>query len=137
MKKYLLKSFLKINLGSILITFVFAFIIQNFTIQKGECMRNCYMPLYTELLMVVFCFFISFSTLSIFLNLFQNIRKNKFLTILSFFLIPFITSISLIIIYFLNDFDDKNFILFITTLLIPVWFFIIWEYINFKKLIIL
>lgn len=131
MKKYLLKSFLKINLGSTLLAFVLAFIIQNFIIQHSE--RNCYMPLFTELLIAIFCFFISFSSLTIFLNLFQNFRKNRFLTGLSFFLIPFTTTVT-ILIFFQDGFADKEVILFFATLVIPVWFFIIWEYIKFKKI---
>ncbi len=134
MKKYLLKSFLKINIGSTLITFILAFIIQNFIIQhNGERMRNCYMPLFTELLIAFSCFFISFSSFTIFLNLFQNFRENRFLTKLSFFLIPFITTVTFIIIFFQEEFVDKKVILFLATLVIPVWFFLIWEYTKFKK----
>lgn len=134
MKKHLLKSFLKINLGSTLVTFILAFIIQNFIIEhNGERMRNCYMPLFTELLIAFSCLFISFSSLTIFLNLFQNFRKNRLLTSLSFFLIPFITTVTFIILFFQEEFVDKKIILFLATLVIPVWFFIIWEYRKFIK----
>lgn len=134
MKKHLLKSFLKINLASTLVTFILAFIIQNFIIQhKEERMRNCYMPLFTELLITLFCFFISLSTLTIFLNLFQNLRKQRLLKSLSFFLLPFITTITFIIVFFQDGFTDKRVILLLAALVIPVWFLIIWEYRKFIK----
>lgn len=134
MKKHLLKSFLKINLASTLVTFILAFIIQNFIIQhKEERMRNCYMPLFAELLITLFCFFISLSTLTIFLNLFQNLRKQRLLKSLSFFLLPFITTITFIIVFFQDGFTDKRVILLLAALVIPVWFLIIWEYRKFIK----
>ena len=132
MKKHLLKAFFRINKYSVLLTFTLTFIIQNFIIESGERMRNCYMPLFTEILLSALSFFISLASITIFLNLFKRIIQNNILILLSFILLPLINSI--IIIFYLVDENDSYLFLYISVLLFPVWTFIIREYFKFSRI---
>jgi len=130
-KKYLLKAFMRINKYSISATFVLTFIIQNF-VQHGHSMRNCYMPLLTELIFTTFSFFISLACITIFLIHLEKVLHSKLLIFLSFFFLPLVASI-VITWYLLNE-KDSHISLFICALLLPVWGFIIYEYFKLDRM---
>lgn len=132
MKKYLLKTFFRINRNSVILTFILCFIFQNFVVPSGEKLRNCYMPLFTELIISFLSFFIALTSITIFLNLIKKINQNNTFIILSFFLLPIITSI--IIVFNLIDENDNYIFLFIFALLLPVWLSLIWEYFKFNRI---
>ncbi len=132
MKKYLLKTFFRIIGYSVLLTFIFTLIIQIFIVEHGEKMRNCYMPLFTEIIFSGFSLFISLASITIFLTFFKKIIHNDIFSLLSFVLLPLIASY--IILLFLADEEGNYILLFICALLFPVWVLIIWEYYKFNKI---
>jgi hypothetical protein len=128
MKKHLIKAFLRINKYSVLLTFIFTFILQNFIFDYGR-MRNCYIPLLTEILFSIFSLFISLASATLFLNLFKRIIQNSTFSFLSFIFLPLLTSI--ILTFFLAE--NAGFI-YIAALLCPVWVLILWEYFKFNRI---
>ncbi len=134
MKKFLIKTFVRTNIYSPLLTFFSAFIVQNFLFDHSpDRMRNCYMPLFTEFLLAMLALFISLTSITVFLNLNKVIYQNSVTNFLTFFLFPIVASITVIAIL-QEDFGDKRSILFFSALNIPVWYFLISNYIKFKNL---
>jgi predicted neutral ceramidase superfamily lipid hydrolase len=131
MKKHLVKAFFRINKYSALLTFIFTFILQNFIFDHGR-MRNCYIPLLTEILFSIFSLFISLASATLFLNLFKRIIQNSTFSLLSFIFLPLLTSI--ILTFFLADQSETYILLYIAALLCPVWVLILWEYFKFNSI---
>lgn len=136
MKKQILKIFLRINLLSSLTTFtltlILVFIWQR-TATRGEELRNCYMPFFTEILATLSALFISLSTISIFLNLHLKFRQTKMNVTLSFLVLPALISIILWLSLLQNGAKGTEAVLLIIAVYFPVWFFIVREYIKYSK----
>lgn len=134
MKKQIFKIFIRINLFSVLttliLTLVLVFICKNPGTNREE-MRNCYMPYFAEILASASAFFISLSTVSIFLNLFLKIRQTKMNVALSFLFLPILSTLYLWLSLFKSEMKDNETL--IMAVYFPVWFFIIREFLKFSK----
>lgn len=137
MKKQIFKIFIRINLLSVLttliLTLVLGFICQNPGTNREE-IRNCYMPFFAEILASASAFFISLSTVSIFLNLFLKIRQTKMNVALSFLFLPILSSLYLWLSLFKGEMKDTQTVLVIIAVYFPVWFFIIRELFKFSRI---
>lgn len=132
MKKHLLKTFFRISSYSALLTFILSFIFQNFIIQRGETMRDCFMPFFSELLLTILSFCISLTSITIFINLLNRKNRNNTFVFSTFSVLPLITSLILIV-YSIYE-NDSDIFLFLFALLFPFWVFLIWEYLKFIKI---
>jgi hypothetical protein len=136
MKNQLFKIFFRINGLAVLTTFFLAVImmivLQN-SKPRGEELEKCYMPFFTEILATGSALFISFSTISVLLNLNTKFRQSKLRIALSYFIFPIVMSVIIWFSLFNHEEVDKENILIAMIIYFPVWFFIIKEYSNFKK----
>lgn len=129
MKKQLFYIFLRIIGMSVPATFVLVFILQ---LNNSHRYHNCYMPLFTEILLSFAVLAIGLCSISIFLNLNTKFRSNPIKTAFSFVLCPFLLTIFFVL-TLMDDLTDAFGMLHILAMVVPVWFMILWEYFKFKK----
>lgn len=121
MKYFFLKIIIKTSLTSSIITFVLVTILQMINSEKH--MRNCYMPWFSEILSSITVLLFSLSLVTIFLNLYKNIRNNFFLSFLSFYFFSIIVNL------YIYSFLEGE-LLYILALFMP--YYIILSYYFFK-----
>lgn len=125
MAKNLFKILLRIVGRSVGLTFILALIIERF---RQDFYRD-YIPLFTEVMMAFIVLLISLSVASIFLNLNQKIRSYSFLRFLSFFLLPTLVMVWLIIKFELEEAPQK----YLLAIILPFYIVAFREYYLFNK----
>lgn len=125
MAKNLFKILLRIVGRSVGFTFILALIIEGF---RRDFYRD-YIPLFTEVMMAFIVLLISLSVASIFLNLNQKIRSHPFLRFLSFFLLPTLVMVWLIIKFELEEAPPK----YLLAIILPFYIVAFREYYLFNK----
>jgi hydrogenase-4 membrane subunit HyfE len=91
MIKELFKIIIKTTSMGSVITFLLVALLQ--IVFKEKHVDKYYVPFYSEILLFLSVWFLSFSLLPIFLNLIKNIRKNFLYSFLSFFGLLIITTL--------------------------------------------
>lgn len=125
MAKNLFKILLRIVGRSVGLTFILALIIERF---RQDFYRD-YIPLFTEVMMAFIVLLISLSVASIFLNLNQKIRSHPFLRFLSFFLLPTLVMVWLIIKFELEEAPKK----YLLAIILPFYIVAFREFYLFSK----
>jgi hypothetical protein len=96
----------------------------------GQPMRNCVMSGFTYFMTFFIILFFTICNSAIFLNLYKSIRENKWLCLLSFFLVPFIFFSYLFISMFEDLIEDLNFFI---PLFLPFTLMYIYQYFRFRR----
>jgi hypothetical protein len=96
----------------------------------GQPMRNCAMPGFTYLMTFFIILIFTICNSTIYLNVFKSIRENKWLCLLSFFLLPFIF-FSYLFIFMFEDLSDEP--SFFSALFLPFTLIYVFQYFRFRK----